>query len=202
MPSPQPEGTDGIRWTLRTETAFCHESVERLYQQLNFARRDHRQHFLLAHFVAYRHVLPALAGSKIQAAVEHNMSLLVEDLRRLGMAGFPGAIACPVPPNAGPGVRYVLAGSSFGKKVLARRWETATRARAPRFLLEARLQTEWSDVAADLKRLTGHPETLKEAISDARLCFAVFETAFLAASDFMESDDVLPPYEEPLRYAI
>lgn len=202
IPSLQSKGADSARWALRAETALCHENVERLYVRLNFARQDHRQHFLLAHFLAYRHMLPSLAGSETQAALEHNISLLAEDLHRLGIAGFPGAIACPVPPNAGLGIRYVIAGSSFGKKVLARRWETATRAPAPGFLLETTLQAQWSDVAADLERLTGQPETLKEAICDAKLCFAVFETAFLAASDFLESDDVLPPYEELLRYAI
>ena len=202
MPFSQPKGSDDKRWALKAATASRHERVERLYDRLNFARRDHRQHFLLANFIAYRHILPSLADSEIHGAVEHNISLLAGDLDRLDIAGLPGEIACPVPATAGLGVRYVLAGSSFGKKVLARRWEVATGRRAPSFLRDTTLQAEWSVVAADLKRVTRNPGTLEEVISEARLCFSVFEGAFLAASAFMESNGVVKTYEEPLRLAI
>lgn len=162
---------------LRAETRLCHEAVDTAYSVFDLADRGHYGQFLLAHAQANGAAEASLAGYRELPNWRPRLPLLIDDLKRLGLA-LPPALTCEVVHDDAWrwGVLYVLEGSRLGASVLVKR----AGLHVPTTYLSSRhLDGEWRSLvmAIDARGETGGANWTDGAIAGARDCFALYQSA-------------------------
>ncbi|MEO1705088.1 MAG: biliverdin-producing heme oxygenase [Pseudomonadota bacterium] len=150
---------------------------------LDLAERSGLSTFLVGNAIAYAGLMPM--DDAFSGHVSRRLKLLARDLGALGVPLPRDAKLIDAMPSASVlGVRYVVAGSALGGRVLARHHSGATDARVRRagaFLGDESLGSYWSDL---LKELNGDEDAGPQSdavVSGAHRCFALFEAAFARA---------------------
>jgi|GEM_PF-793733 len=173
------------RHHLRSATRETHERTDAAFSTLDLADAGDYAVFLGSHWLAYSALEPAFAATLPMAQRPPAMAaLLAADLRALDVA----APALTVPAFTGDalGAAYVVAGSHFGKRVLARRQGRADsdgmRA-ATAYLASPALAEYWPVLQAAIEG--AGPDERARMTAGADAAFALFAECLtkIAASD-------------------
>lgn len=168
-----------MRNSLRRATAAAHDEVENLYDTLDLTREPDLVHFLMAHHVAVSSIETAI--DDLDAGGFGLLPLIRSDLDRLGCRRQP-PVAIGIDPSHHPlGLRYVVAGSRLGARILAGRASASPSARvrsATGYLTAARGDGLWRDFLIRSESPSVGPGD-QDAIIKAALCgFSSFGSAF------------------------
>lgn len=172
---------DHIRWVLRDKTQITHQHVDDLFSQLDLALYDDYRRFVQSNKAAFdlleRHQLPA----EIKDFIGYNRAALKQDAMVLGIKDpiFKDEALSQPRPLHPIGVHYVLAGASFGKKILKDRWAASSDARlkhAGHYLSEAHGGEFWQRFLA-LSPVTSADEAIN-IIESADAVFNMFAQSY------------------------
>lgn len=172
-----------LRERLRAETGDRHRRLDAAFGELSLAERADYALFLRAHAGAYGALLRgAEPRTTLALGLGTIRGLLAEDLRGLDAAEPPGI---PAPCLRGTlGLRYVIAGSHFGKRVLDRRRARSLDPRvldAGRYMASPLLREMWRQVLSDLADAGAEGPVADDAVHDADRVFALFQDSLHAA---------------------
>lgn len=182
---------------LRQETRALHDATERSFAVFDLATREGYIAFLRAQAVALGVAERWLDDQDMTALVadwpaRRRMPLLMHDLARLHAASPDMQAALPRPEGHPLGWLYVLEGSRFGGRVLARQVKAGgdpVTAAATTYLDQPAPASAWQELMACIERESLRPGQRDAIVTGARAAFALFgacaaraATAYAASS--------------------
>ncbi len=169
-----------IRQFLKTETSDLHEALDRRMSPLTGGDPADYSCFLRIQFRARRPLERWIAAAGGESpAPPSQLELIADDLRRMGCTLPHGATEWSAPGHGNAlGLFWVLAGSSFGNRMIRKQLETAAPCLPVSFLSDRTMAGYWTALVPQLEA-SANGEDARPA---SRMAAATFEH-FLAVAD-------------------
>ena len=168
-----------LRGVLKRATGASHADVDALYSTLDLTLRGDYTRFLASNLSA----LSALPRAAFHQTLIDHIAQSIADLQAdLGELGDKSPPVAAINHDLAPiGVQYVLAGASFGKRVLKARWarsQDQTVLRAGRYLTSKSNEALWQEFLSWTK--LARPDSAEEVVivGSANATFELFKASF------------------------
>lgn len=169
-----------VRAALKTRTDPTHRRLDDAFGHVNLATFSGYALFLRVHERSYAALSEmAHADRALSTLVSAVHPLLQQDLKSLGIKAHAAHATGAVPALHPLGVRYVLAGSHFGKRVLLKRWsrsEDVRVLRAGTYLDSDLLRDDWPSVLSALSYVPPDAPDADAIVDSALWTFNLFGT--------------------------